>query len=213
MTAVITGFVMGFGASLGCMATCVPVLVPYTAAMEKPSILNGLSLAFLFSIGRLIAYAGLLAILVAVKEFTAISPAVAAAAALISGIILVISGLVALQVFNQPTAVNRILCSHVAGAKSPLYLGLLAGIKPCGPLVAAMAFMLSLPGVADMGIFMLFFWLASSVILLTIGAFSGWLASVMGQRLGVDRMRRISGIAMVVIGILIAIQATGLLLY
>ena len=210
--AISAGFVMGFGASLGCLASCMPMLIPYTAIAEKPSIRSGLFSALLFSIGRLIAYAGLLSVFVAVKETLSISPIVIAIATLVSGIILILSGLAVFGIFNQPSILGRFLCRHTSGVRSPLYLGILAGIRPCGPLLAAMAFMLTLPGITEMSIFVLFFWLVSSFLLLTIGAASGGLSHILGRRIGVHRIRRIAGIAMVVIGIFLIAQAIGLLI-
>jgi sulfite exporter TauE/SafE len=203
---------MGFGASLGCLATCVPVLVPYTATAEKPSIRSGLVSALLFSIGRLIAYTGLLSVFVAVKEIIPISTTGVAVATLVSGIILVLSGLAAFGIFNRPSILSRTLCQHMSSVRSPLYLGILAGIRPCGPLLAAMTFMLTLPNIAEMSIFVIFFWLVSSFLLLAIGAAGGGLALILSRRIGVDRIRRIAGVAMVVIGLFLVAQAIGLLM-
>ena len=204
---------MGFGASIGCMATCMPMLVPYTAAAEKPSVTSGLFSASMFSIGRLIAYAGLLSVFIVLKETITISSTVVAVASLVSGIILIFSGLAAFGIFNQPTILGRFLCRNMSSTRSPLYLGILAGIKPCGPLLAAMAFMLTLPGTPEMSLFILFFWLASSILLLVVGAVGGGLASVMGRRIGIERIRRIAGMAMVVIGLFLIGQAIGLFIY
>ena len=211
--AISAGFVMGFGASLGCLASCMPMLLPYTATAERPSIRSGLFSALLFSTGRLIAYAGLLSVFVAVKETISISPTVVAVATLVSGVILILSGLAAFGVFNQPSILGRFLCRHMSGVRSPLYLGILAGIRPCGPLLAAMAFMLTLTGIAEMSIFVLFFWLVSSFLLLAIGAAGGGLSLILGRRIGIQRIRRIAGVAMVVIGLFLIAQAIGLFIY
>jgi sulfite exporter TauE/SafE len=213
LNAISTGFVMGFGTSLVCLGTCVPILAPYTATGEKPSVLSGLFSASLFSVGRLIAYAGLLSVFIAVKETISISPTLLAAATMVSGAILMLSGLAVFGVFNMTSTIGRVLCRHMSGARSPLYLGILAGIKPCGPLLAAMAFMLTLPSIADMGVFILVFWLASSILLLAFGAVGGGLASILGRRIGIYRIRRIAGVAMVVIGLFLLARAIGLLMY
>ncbi len=211
--AISAGLVMGFGASLGCMATCMPMLIPYTATAANPSIRNGFVSAFTFSIGRLISYAALLLVFLAVKEIINVSSTVVATATLISGIILLLSGLAAFGVFNQPSFPGRFLCRHMSGVRSPLYLGILAGIKPCGPLIAAIAFMLTLPGFAEMSIFILLFWLVSSFFLLVIGAAGGGLSFLLGRRLGIDRIRRIAGVTMVTIGLVFTAQSIGLFMY
>ena len=188
------------------------MLAPYAlSGANKPSVLSGLYSAGLFSLGRLIAYAGLLLVFIAIEEMVSISPALMAAAAVISGVILMLSGLAALGVFNKPSALGRILCRQMSGARSLLYLGILAGLRPCGPLLAALAFMLTLPGAVDMGVFMLVFWLASSILLLAVGVAGGGLASILGRSIGIDRIKRIAGIAMIVIGLFLLLQGIGLI--
>lgn len=210
-TIIISGLAMGFGASLGCLASCVPVLVPYTAASAQPSARSGLISSLLFSLGRLAAYGGLLAVLIALSEIIVISPKVEAAATLVSGAILIVSGLALLGVFRWNSVLNRVLCRHISTTRSPLYLGLLTGIRPCGPLLAALAFILTLPGAANMSLFLFFFWVASSILLLGVGAAGGGLGAVLSRQIGLERTRRIAGMTMVIIGILFTFQAIGLL--
>jgi len=69
-----TALVMGFSASLSCMAWCVPVIVPYTGAGEKSSLKSGFITSLLFTIGRLFSYAGLLAVFLAMKAIITLSP-------------------------------------------------------------------------------------------------------------------------------------------
>jgi uncharacterized protein len=208
---ILSGLVMGFGASLGCVASCVPVLVPYTVSAAQPSVRNGLLSSAMFSVGRLVAYAGLLLALFVLREIFAISPMVEAIATLLSGVILVMSGLASLGAFNWNVALSHALCRHISTTRSPLYLGVLTGVRPCGPLVAALAFVLTLPGLTSMGVFILFFWLASSVLMLGVGVAGGGLGSMLSRQIGLDRTRRIAGITMVVIGLLFTLQ--GIMLF
>jgi sulfite exporter TauE/SafE len=211
-TIIVSGLVMGFGASLGCLVSCVPVLLPYTAAAAQPSARSGLTSSILFSLGRLAAYTGLLVVLIALREIIDISIKVEAAATLVSGAILIISGLVSLGIFRWNSVLNRVLCRYISTTRSPLYLGILTGIRPCGPLLAALAFVLTLPSAANMSLFLFFFWLASSVLMLGIGVAGGSLGTVLSHQIGLDRTRRIAGLTMVVIGIFFTLQAIGLLI-
>jgi hypothetical protein len=72
-----------------------------------------------------------------------------------------------------------------------------------------MAFVLTLPNITKMGVFMLSFWLASSAILLIIGGIGGGVMAVLGKRIGIDRIRRISAMAMAVVGVVLLLQAIG----
>lgn len=204
-----SGLVMGFSASLVCLGWCIPVIVPYTATAERPGIASGLTSTFLFSIGRLLSYGCLLSLFLAFKELVPISPALGTVATLISGIILIFSGLSAVGVIQWRSGFGRLLCQQVAGTKSPLYLGVLTGLRPCGPLLAAMAFILTLPTILETGLFMFSFWAASSALLMVLGVAGGGLAMVMGKRLGIDRLRSIIGTAMIVIGLFLLLLGTG----
>jgi uncharacterized protein len=204
-----SALVMGLSASTYCLASCVPVLVPYAGTVGKPSLLSGFSLALLFSLGRLIAYGCLLAAFIALKEFVGVSNIVVSSARLVSGMLLILSALITFGALSRLKMLEHILCSYVAGGRSPLYLGIMTGIKPCGPLLAAIAFVLTLPSIGRMSVFMLAFWLASSVVLVSIGGFGGGVMSLVSKRIGAERMRRIAAIAMAFIGLVLILQAVG----
>ena len=185
---------MGLSAGSYCLASCVPVLFPYTGTVRKPSLLSGLSLALLFSTGRLIAYTGLLLAFILLKEFIGVSELVIGIAMLLSGVLLILSALISFGVFRRLSPIDKILCGYITGAKSQL---------------SAIAFMLTLTNVINMGFFMLSFWLASTVVLLMIGGASGGIMAFLGKILGGDRLRRIAAMAMTVIGVVLILQAIG----
>ena len=212
IAAISTGFVMGLSASVSCMGACAPLLVPFTATQENPTIRGGVLSALLFSVGRFIALSGLLAVFWIFKETITISSGVTAIAMLVSGIIMIASGLNAFGIFDKPSFLCRLICRQMSASRSPLYLGALAGIRPCGPLVAAIAYMLTLSGIAESGVFLVFFWLASSFFLLVVGAISSGLAVTAGKKLDTNRVRRIAAMAMMVIGIVFLTQGFGLLI-
>ena len=212
IAAISAGLVMGFGASLTCMANCVPILVPVAASAEYPSIKKGIGSGALFSLGRLLSLVVLLAIFITIKEIATPGNSIIAIATLASGLILMVSSLSVLGVLNM-VASSRLLCRYVSTKRSPLYLGILTGIRPCGPLLAALAYILALPKVVEMGVFLLFFWLASSLLIIAAGAISSGMAQVLGKGSGSNRIRRIFAIAMFVIGLILVLQAIGLLLY
>ena len=203
------GLVMGFSASLVCFGWCVPVITPYTATAAQPGVMSGLISSFLFSVGRLLSYLGLLLVFLALRALVPLSPVIESVAVLVSGMILVVSGLASVGILKWRSGLGRLLCQFTAGARSPLYLGMLTGLRPCGPLLAAMAFMLTLPGAFKAGMFMLFFWMASSVLVITLGVVSGGLSMLAGKKLGIDRLRRIAGMAMIFIGCFLLLTGIG----
>jgi len=204
---IIASITMGFGASIYCLAFCVPVIVPFTAIGEKPSFTSGLFSGLLFCTGRLVSYTGLAIIFLSTRAIMPISSSVVLFATLFCGIILIFSGLMSMGVIKWKSRFGNLFCQHVAGNKSPLYLGIMTGLRPCGPLLAAMAFILTLSTVPEISIFLIFFWLASSLLVLALGATGGQLAAVFRKKLGIDRLHNIIGVAMIIIGFFFAMQS------
>jgi len=87
------------------------------------------------------------------------------------------------------------------------------GFRPCPALIAALTFTLTLTTPIKMSMFLVSFWLATSVLVLFLGSAGGGLAYFFGQRISLTRVRRISGIAMMVIGLVLVLQAIGLFTY
>ena len=102
---------MGLSASVYCLASCVPVLLPYTGTVRNPSLFSGLSMGFLYSAGRLIAYSCLLLAFIAIKEVMGVNSVVLGIAMLLSGLLLLLSALATFGVFNRLPVLNKILCS------------------------------------------------------------------------------------------------------
>jgi hypothetical protein len=57
------------------------------------------------------------------------------------------------------------------------------------------------------------FWLASSVLIFLIGPVSGAILGATSRKISVDRIRRISSLALVAIGLVFAMQGIALIIY
>jgi sulfite exporter TauE/SafE len=203
------GLVMGFSASLVCLGWCIPVIMPFAATSERPGLLSGLSSTFSFSLGRLVSYLGLMSLFLAFRSLVPLNPLLGTLATTVSGIILVLSGLSAAGAIKWSSGLGGLVCRQAAGIRSPLYLGVLTGLRPCGPLLAAMAFMLTLPTVLNIGVFMLCFWVASSALVMAGGIVGGSLSTFISGKLGINRLRSIMGMAMVFIGLFLLLTGIG----
>lgn len=199
---------MGFSVSLSCMAWYVPVIVPYTGAGEKSSLKSGFITSLLFSIGRLFSYAGLMAVFLAVKAIISISPVITLIAGQVGGIIMILSGLASMGILKWNNRIGQLVCRQAAGNGSPFYLGLLTGLRPCGPLLAAIAFAMTLSETAYIVAFILFFWMASSLLVLVLGAAGGQVFSFIGGIIGSQRLHNIVGTAMIIIGLFLILQTS-----
>jgi ABC-type antimicrobial peptide transport system permease subunit len=60
-----------------------------------------------------------------------------------------------------------------------------------------------------MGLFVTCFWLASTVLIILLSSMSGGLASLIGRQIGLERVRRIAGMAIIFIGLVLLIRGLG----
>lgn len=208
--AISAGFVIGLGTGLTCLGWCVPVIVPYTVTAAQPGLVAGLATTSLYCLGRLLAYLGLAAIVLALRAEVNVSPALGAAVTLATGLIVILSGLVTAGFVTWRAGLGRLVCRQAAGTTSPFYLGVLTGLRPCGPLLAALLALLTFPTTSQAVLYMLAFWAGSSVLVVALGLAGGGLAALAGKRLGLARLRSIVGMAMVVIGLYLVLVGIGM---
>ena len=207
------GLTLGIGLSTSCAVLCTPILVPYIASSSQPSIIRGFYSALVFSSGRLISYLALGLIFGLLITTVEINPAVTATATLILGLLLVFHGLSVLGLFKTKSVIGSIFCKYTEGKRSLVYLGMLTGLRPCVPLIAALTYIITLTGIGETLTFMVSFWLASSLLIFIIGPLSGALIGATSKKISLERIRRVSSLAMVVIGIVFTIQGIGLIIY
>ena len=165
----------------------------------------------LASLGRLISYSGLLLVFAVLKFALPRGAFTTGIATMLSGVIAILGALGAFGVLNWATDIGKIFCRMVSDKKPPFYLGLLTGMRPCAPLIAALTFALTLSGFNEMSPFIVSFWLASSVLILILASATGGLASKFGQRIGIMRLRRIGGITLMVVGLVLVVQSITLM--
>lgn len=212
-------FTLGLSFSVACTATCLPVLLPYITSAEHPTIRGGLYSTILFSFGKLIAYLTLGLLFGLLATSLEMSPGVAAGLKLTLGGLLVIHGLVTFGILNIKSGVLGIkskigaaFCSYTMTKRAPVYLGILTSIRPCMSLLAALAYTITLPGIGEITLFMLVFWLGSSLVVILLGTLTGVLARTVANSIRAERVRRISGIAMLVIGMVFILQGLGMVI-
>lgn len=213
LTVIYLGLTLGFGLSASCAALCTPILIPYIASAEHPTIRGGLYSSILFSLGRLFSYLTLGLLFGLIVTSVEINPIFTAVTTLALGCLVVLHGLSALGVFRIRTAIGSTFCKYIGTSRSPVYLGIFTGLRPCVPLVAALTYSITLSGIGEAFLFMLSFWFGSSFLIFLIGPISGALARGAAKRVPVERIRRISSVALMVVGLLFIIQGIGLSMY
>ena len=80
------------------------------------------------------------------------------------------------------------------------------GLRPCIPLIAALTYSATLSNIFDSLVFMGSFWLGSTAYVPILGILAGTLTHFAILHSNVDRIRRISGIALIVVGLIFVNQ-------
>ncbi len=206
LSVILAALAMGVGTILSCAALCVPLVMPYAATADRPGFLSGAAPGLAFSTGRLVSYVVLMLALFFLKSTIRENFLTIAIVNVTSGLVAILSGLFILGAFKRFPAFNKHYCLMFNGTRSPFVLGLLAGITPCAPLFAALAFIMTLDSLFIMSLFMICFWLASTLLIIALSSMGGVLASLLSRRVGLERVRRIASIAIIVIGLVLLIR-------
>jgi len=200
---------LGFSASTSCTAVCFPVLLPYLASEKNTRLLSGLYTVLLFSLGRLTAYM-LLGVIVALIIGSAdISPLLVPIVTLLLGLLLILYGLNTLGAFNTGKNPAVKTCQGITSKRPHFFMGLLVGSRPCMPLLAALLYSVSLSNIMHVIVFMLFFGIASSLLVIVLGVAGRGAINLLINRVGLERIRRLSGLVLVFMGFIFLIQGTG----
>lgn len=194
---VMAGLAFGIGVGPSCMSLCLPVLAPHIA-IEHPGVKKGLLASILFSLGRLPSYLilgvvfGLFGGMI-VSEYLLTAPVT-----LVLGCLLVFYGVFTAMGYHRK--IDSRACRYLRTGRSTVFLGFLASFKPCLPLLSAVAYSTTLGNVPESLLFMMSFWLGSSLLTVILGAATGGLGSIASVHITTERVRRICGIALAIIG-------------
>lgn len=202
-------FVIGLVTSVHCVAMCGGInlsqCIPYgEQGEEKRSRFSVLKPTFLYNLGRVISYTIVGFIVGAFGSVITFSNTLQGVLKLIAGVFMVIMGinmlgiLPGLHKFNprMPKIFARKIYKQKANSKSPLIVGLLNGLMPCGPLQAMQIYALS-TGNPFAGAFSMFlFSLGTVPLMFGLGAFS----TVMGKKFA-HRVMTAGAVLVVVLGL------------
>ncbi len=199
---VAAGVTLGLTLGVSCVAQCAPILGPHIAA-EHPNAKKGLIASIYFSLGRLLSYL-FLGLIVGYVGGYFLNSSVSALVIIPLGIILILYGF--LISFGSKLRFASIICCGFSKVKSTFLLGMMLGLRPCIPLIAALTYSATLSTVFDSLVFMGSFWLGSTAYVPILGILAGTLTHFAIVRSNVDRIRRISGIALIVVGLIFVNQ-------
>lgn len=181
-------FVIGLLTSLHCVAMCGGINLTQTVPQDTKAVavqdkLASLTPSFLYNLGRVVSYTVIGGIVGAVGSVISFSRAMKGIVQLIAGIFMVIMGLNMLNIFPWLRKLNprmpKIFAKKINEQKrsrSPLYVGLLNGLMPCGPLQAMQLYALSTGSPIKGAISMLLFSLGTVPLMFGLGVISSFIS-------------------------------------
>lgn len=181
-------FVIGLLTSVHCVAMCGGInlsqCIPKAIESEgEGSRFASLRPSILYNLGRVLSYTLVGALVGALGSVVSFSGSAKGIVQILAGIFMVIMGLNMLNVFPWLRKLNprmpKIFAKKIQAEKnsnSPLYVGLLNGLMPCGPLQAMQLYALSTGDPIKGAIAMFLFSLGTVPLMFTLGALSSILS-------------------------------------
>ena len=202
-------FVLGLMTSLHCVAMCGGINLAQSAgAVQAGNKVSGANL--LYNGGRLISYTVLGGIVGAIGSVFRLSIPVQAAIQIFAAVFMALMSLNLLDIDSLqgwfptlPNSLRNHLMRH--GTRSSLYIGLLNGLMPCGPLQAMQIYALSTGSWQTGAQSMLFFCLGTTPLMLGFGLVSGTL-----NRRFAKPVRIASGVLVLIMGMSMLINGLSL---
>lgn len=186
-------FVIGVLTSVHCVAMCGGICLSQCIPKkegESPNKLSALRPSILYNLGRVISYTvigGIVGLLGSVISF---SGSLKGIVQIIAGVFMVIMGLNLLNIFPWLRKLNprmpKIFARKIYAQKksnSPLYVGLLNGLMPCGPLQAMQIYALSTGSALTGALSMFLFSIGTVPLMLAFGALSSLLSRKFTNRI------------------------------
>lgn len=134
-------FLAGLGLGFGpCFLFCLPIVFPYIIARKYSTVKEGLGLALLFSLGRVVAYAILAVVAISLINAATIQKVIFKQ---IAGGIIILVGLTHIVILKKESFKFCNFLHKYFVEKSILnmfMLGLLIGLSPCMPLIGILTY-------------------------------------------------------------------------
>jgi len=201
-------FVIGLITSVHCVAMCGGInlsqCIPRKETQEAGGRFASLRPAFLYNAGRVLSYTAVGFIVGALGSVLTFSDALQGVLKLIAGVFMVIMGLNLLGSFpwlrrlapRMPKVFAKRVYAKKSESKSPLIVGLLNGLMPCGPLQAMQIYALS-TGNAFAGALSMFLFSMGTVPLMFVLGAAG---TALGKKF-TNKMMMAGAVLVVVLGL------------
>jgi len=193
-------FIVGVLTSLHCVGMCGGIMLSQSLSKESKNKLEAIQPALLYNIGRVISYTILGGLIGALGSVFSLSIAAKAAVQIFAGVFMIIMGLnmAGFSAFRKfQIRLPQFACKAKSRSGSPLIVGLLNGLMPCGPLQTMQLFALGTGSAAKGALAMFVFSIGTVPLMLTFGALSGLLSKGYTQKI-----LKFSGVLIIVLGLI-----------
>ena len=177
-------FIIGLMTSVHCIAMCGGINLSQCLAGSCEAGSGSFNAAFLYNFGRVVSYTAIGFIVGALGSVITFSNVMQGALKLAAGAFMVIMGINMLGIFpwlrrfnpKLPSGLAKKIGRKKAQSSSPLIVGILNGLMPCGPLQAMQLYALSTGSAVSGAVSMLMFSLGTVPLMLGLGALSTFLS-------------------------------------
>ena len=193
-------FVVGVLTSLHCVGMCGGIMLSQSLSKESKNKFEAVQPALLYNIGRVISYTILGGAIGALGSVFTLSIATKAAVQIFAGVFMIIMGLnmAGFSAFRKfQIRLPQFACKAKSKSGSPLIVGLLNGLMPCGPLQTMQLFALGTGSAAKGALAMFVFSIGTVPLMLTFGALSGLLSKGYTKKI-----LKFSGVLIIVLGLI-----------
>lgn len=211
-------FIIGLVTSVHCVAMCGGInlsqCIPRGEEADgEKSRFSALRPTFLYNLGRVISYTAVGFLVGALGSVITFSNTLQGVLKLVAGIFMVIMGINMLGIFpwlrrfspRMPRVFARKVDKEKSKSKSPLIVGLLNGLMPCGPLQAMQIYALSTGNPFSGALSMFLFSLGTVPLMFGLGA----LSSVLGKKFA-GKVMTVGAVLVVVLGMSMFSQGVSL---
>lgn len=193
-------FVVGVLTSIHCVGMCGGIMLSQSLSKESNNKLEAIKPALMYNLGRVISYTILGGIVGALGSVFSLSIIAKAIMQIIAGAFMIIMGfnLAGFSTFRRfSIKLPHSVCKAKNKSASPLIVGLLNGLMPCGPLQTMQLFALGTGSAAKGALSMFAFSIGTVPLMLTFGALSGLLSKGYTKKI-----LKFSGVLIIVLGLI-----------
>ncbi len=174
-------FMIGLFTSIHCVGMCGGICLSQCIGVKGESKVERMRPSLLYNLGRIASYTLVGGVVGAIGSVVRFNGVMRGAVALFAGVFMIVMGLNMLDLFPWLRRFNlrmpKFLTGGITGkSNSPLCIGLLNGLMPCGPLQAMQLYALSTGSPMQGAISMFLFALGTSFLLFGFGAASALLS-------------------------------------